>query len=404
MDMSRGGALAAHLAGGVLAAAYPMREVRRAVADCGKSSQRESKLLAETTTFAVIGLAMLMDVSTQEVLNTISAGLAWSGAGSRRRVAGKSAFALARKRLGAGPLRLLWERSARPLARPGDRGCFYRKLRLVAIDGTSLDVADTAANLAHFGKPHSGGASPAAFPQLSLVGLAEVGTHTLFAAATGPCATSELTLAEAILPSLEKGMLCLADRFFPSFDLWKKASATGAHLAWRVRDDRLLPRERELADGSFLSTIYASQKDRAAKRDGIRVRVVEYTVESGKKTGRFRLMTTLLSPDEAPAAELAALYPERWEIEGLFDELKTHLRGGSVVLRSKTPELVEQEVYGLLLAHRAVRELMHRAACEAGEDPDRISFTHTVNIVRRKLAAAPALSPSEGRKVPARHR
>ena len=280
-------------------------------------------------------------------------------------------------------------------------GAFYRDLRLVALDGSTLDVPDTAANRAHFGKP---GASrgEAAFPQLRLVGMIETGTHGFFSVAMGPYADSEHALAKQVLPALQPGMLCLADRLFAGFPLWQQAVETGAVLLWRIRSNLMLPVEETLADGSYLSTFFASAKDRRHRRGGLRVRVIEYQLEGQPET--YRLMTTLLDPAQAPATELAALYPERWELEGAFDELKTHLRGGQVVLRSKTPELIEQEFYGLLLAHRAVRALMLQAARKAALDPDRLSFTHAVRVVRRKLADRPAFSPCAGRGLAGGHR
>jgi hypothetical protein len=178
---------------------------------------------------------------------------------------------------------------------------------------------------------------------------------------------------------------------FASFSLWQQASQTGAQLLWRVRANYRLPVETALPDGSYLSTFYASTADQRRRTDGVRVRVVEYALEDHPKHETYRLMTPLLDHVQAPALELAALYPERREMEGVFDELKTHLRGGQqVVLRSKTPALVEQEIYGLLLAHRAVRTLMCRAAQGAQLDPNRLSFTHRVRVLRRKLARPPA--------------
>jgi IS4 transposase len=190
-------------------------------------------------------------------------------------------------------------------------------------------------------------------------------------------------------------MLCLADRQFFGHALWQTATATGADLLWRVKHNVRLPREAQLADGSYLTTIYPREKDRRHGANGVQVRVVEYRLEriAGAEP-LYRLVTTLLDPAEAPAAELAALDHERWEIEGALDELKTHLRGAQAVLRSKTPELVRQEFWGLLLAHFAVRGLMHEAALRAGEDPDRLSFLHAVRVVRRKLPLFAALPPS----------
>ncbi len=391
MTMGAGGRLAEHLSVGVLGARYSLGEVRAVVAASGKESERVRLLPAEVTTYYVIALGLLMSVSTSEVLRVLREGLAWLGGEDSGRVASKAAIAQARARLGVEPLRLLWERTAEPLAQPGSAGAFHRELRLVALDGTTLDVPDTAANRSHFGKP---GASrgESAFPQLRMVGLLETGSHGFFAFAHGPCKSGEQTLAGRVVPSLKKGMLCLADRNFATYPLWQQASATGADLLWRGRDNLVLPVEESLPDGSYLSTIYPSPKARRHQTDGIRLRVIEYRLDDHPDKPSYRLLTTLLDPEKDPAGSLAALYPERWEIEGAFDELKTHLRGGRVVLRSKTPELTEQELFGLMLAHRAVRALMWQAA--AGRDPDRLSFTHTVRVVRRKLASPrPAFSP-----------
>jgi Transposase DDE domain len=209
-------------------------------------------------------------------------------------------------------------------------------------------------------------------------------------------AEGEATLAQAVLAALRPGMLCLADRQFFGHALWQTASATGADLLWRGKHNLRLPREAMLADGSYLATIYPSDKDRRHRAGGVRVRVVEYRLAGiAGAEPLYRLLTTLLDPAQAPAAELAALYHERWEIEGALTELKTQLRGARVVLRSKTPGLVRQEVWGLLLAHFAVRGLMHEAALKADEDPDRLSFSHAVRVVRRKVPLFAALSPSE---------
>lgn len=188
------------------------------------------------------------------------------------------------------------------------------------------------------------------------------------------------------------GMLCLADRGFFGFAVWALASATGADLVWRVKKNLILPCEERLSDGSYLGSVYASSRDRRRSSGGRRVRVIEYTLEGGAE--RYRLITTILDEQRAPAADLAGLYHERWEIETAFDELKTHLRGRQIVLRSQKPELVEQEFCGLLLAHYAIRGLMHEAAQQAEVDPDRLSFVHSLRVVRRKLPAFAALPPS----------
>ena len=296
---------------------------------------------------------------------------------------------MARARLGAEPLRRMVETSIRPIAHRTTKGAWYRDWRLVSLDGTTLDLADTVANEEAFGRP---GASrgKSAFPQLRMVSLVENGTHVLFATKWGRYRDSEHTLAARAIVHLEAGMLCLADRGFFGYALWKQAASTGADLVWRVKKNAFLPCERRLADGSYLSRIYASAQDRRHDRDGI---VYELEgVEEGEPL--YRLITTVLDDAQAPAEDLAALYHDRWEIENVFDEFKTHLRGRQAVLRSKTPELVEQELYGFLLAHFAIRGLMHEAALKADLDPDRLSFVHTVRVVRRKLPAFAALPPS----------
>lgn len=207
--------------------------------------------------------------------------------------------------------------------------------------------------------------------------------------------TDELTLAEKVIPSLSPGMLCLADRFFPSYKLWGMAAKTKADLLWRTRQNARLDVDEQLPDGSYLSRIYASTSDRRNQRKGIVVRVIDYRLEGVEGAEPlYRLIITILDPQQAPAEELAALYHERWEIETALDELKTHLRGARIVLRSKTPELVRQEFFGLLMAHFAVRGLMHEAALKADEDPDRLSFLHAVRVVQRRMAHYRAIPPS----------
>jgi hypothetical protein len=265
---------------------------------------------------------------------------------------------------------------------------------LLSLDGSCLDLADTPDNEAAFGRPGSRRGSRA-FPQLRFVALVKNGTHVLFGAKPGRYTDSETSLAREALTALRPGFLCLADRQFFGYALWREAATTGADLLWRVKTGLVLPRETGLADGSFLSTLYPTPRHRKRRTGGIRVRVIEYQLEgiAGAEPS-YRLVTTILDPQAAPARELAVLYHERWEIEGSLDELKTHLRGAQVVLRSKTPELVRQEFWGLLLAHFAIRGLMHEAALRADEDPDRLSFLHAVRVVRRKVPHFAALSPS----------
>jgi len=379
---------------GVIARAIPPARVQQVLAETGRASERERDLPAPVMVYYAIALALYMGSSTREVLRCLLEGLRWLWGAEAVKVAGKSGISQARSRLGEAPLRRLSEALVQPIATPATKGAWYRGWRLASLDGSCLDVADTAENRAEFGLP---GASrgESAFPQLRLVALVENGTHVLFGACLGRTAEGETTLAQAVLGALRPGMLCLADRYFFGFALWQQAASTGADLLWRVKGNLRLPREQVLPDGSYLSTIYPSDKDRRHRTGGLPVRVVEYRLEGTPEAEPlYRVVTSILDPQRAPAAELAALYHERWEIEVALAELKTQLRGARVVLRSKTPALVRQEVWGLLLAHFAVRGLMHEAALQADEDPDRLSFSHAVRVIRRKIPHFAALSPS----------
>jgi Insertion element 4 transposase N-terminal/Transposase DDE domain len=385
---------------GVVAKTFPLDKIRAVLATTGKESARQRNLPAHVVTYYVIALALYMQSSYREVLRCLLEGIQWLLEPSAAiDVAGNSGISQARTRLGWEPLRQLHDEVVRPVAVAATKGAWYRNRRLVSLDGSTLDVADEKGNSEAFGRP---GASrgESAYPQIRFVSLVENGTHILFGSRMADYATSENALAKTVLPSLKKGMLCLADRGFFGFEMWKQAAATGADLLWRAKKNILLPREKRLPDGSYLSRIYASEKDRRHQTDGIPVRVIEYRLEGIEGSEPlYRLVTTVLGCEQTPATELAALYHERWEIETALDELKTHLRGKNIVLRSKTPDLVRQEFYGLLMAHFAVRGLMHEAALSADEDPDRLSFLHAVRVVRRKMAAFAAISPSGPEKI-----
>ncbi len=379
---------------GVIAKTFPPETVRAVLVATGTASRRQRDLPAHVVVYYAIALALYMQSSYREVLRCLLEGVQWLlGPSATVKVAGKSGISKARTRVGWQPLQRLHDQLVKPIAVPATKGAWYRRWQLVSLDGSTLEVADEAANAAAFGRPPaSRGAS--AFPQLRFAALVENGTHVLFGARCGPYATGETTLAAEVLRSLRPGLLCLADRLFFGYELWTQAAATGADLLWRIKQNIQLPCEQRLPDGSYLSRVYPSAKDRRHGRRGVVVRVIEYQfVGVPGAEARYRLLTTILDPTAAPAAELAALYHERWEIETALDELKTHLRGARIVLRSKTPDLVKQEFYGLLLAHFAVRGLMHEAALQAGEDPDRLSFLHAVRVIRRKLPRFTALPP-----------
>ncbi len=300
---------------GVVAKTFPLEKIRTLLAATGKESVRQRDLPAHVVVYYVIALALYMQSSYREVLRCLLEGIQWlvePAAGIN--VAGNSGISQARTRLGWEPIRQLHDEVVRPVAVAATKGAWYRTWRLISVDGSTLDVADEKGNNEVFGRP---GASrgESAYPKIRFVSLVENGTHVLFGSRMADYATSEVALAKTVLPSLVKGMLCLADRGFFGFEMWKQAAATGADLLWRVRKNIHLPCEQRLPDGSYLSRIYPSQQDQRRGRNGIVVRVIEYRLEGVEGAEPlYRLATTILDHELAPATELAALYHERWEI------------------------------------------------------------------------------------------
>lgn len=380
---------------GVVAKAFPRKMVDEVLEQTGAASKRQRDLPAHVMVYYVIALALYMQVSYREVLRCLLEGVQWlMGPEAAVKVAGKSGISQARTRLGSEPLRQLHDRIVAPIAGKKTKGAWYGPWRLVSLDGSTMALPDTRDNEAAFGRPGQS-RGRAAYPLLRLVSLVENGTHVLFGTRMDAYRVGEITLAHEVVPQLRRGMLCLADRNFFGFDLWQRARAGGAELVWRAKSNLVLPCLRRLPDGSYLSRIYPSVRDRRRDTNGVPVRVIQYSLEGvADAEPMYRVVTTILDADKAPAHQLAALYHERWEIEGAFDELKTHLRGSGIVLRSKTPDLVRQEFYGLLMAHFAIRGLMHEAALKVDEDPDRLSFIHAVRVIRRKLPHFVALPPS----------
>jgi hypothetical protein len=385
------GRVSDRIALGVLTRAVPPGLVDEVVAGCGRGEQRHRLLPARVVVYFVLAMCLFAGQGYEEVGRLLTQGLDLrDGRDGVWRVPTTAAIGRARLRVGAAPLKALFARVARPVATRQTPGAWYRDWRLVAVDGTTFDVPDTQANAGFFGRPGcSRGTGRAAFPQARVAALAECGTHAIFAAAVGPLAVHETVLAAGLVDRLTAGMLLLADRGFPSYELWQAAAGRGAQLLWRVRANLVLPVMRTLPDGSYLSEIVAAH-DRKRARPAP-VRVIEYTLAASEET--YRLITTILEPGAAPALELAALYHERWEIESALDEIKTHQGGRAIVLRSRHPEGVQQEIYGFLLVHHALRELMCRAAHDGGHDPDRLSFTRTLRIARRHVTDQAALSP-----------
>jgi Insertion element 4 transposase N-terminal/Transposase DDE domain len=396
--------LSDRIAIGVLTATFPPQLVDRVVDATGRRERRQRLLPARVVVYFVLAMCVFSQVGYEEVARLLTHGLAWA----RRwrgawQVPTTGSLTRARARLGAEPLAALFGQTAGPLATPATPGAWYRGWRLVVVDGTTLDVADTPANQQAFGRPQTHRGEQSAYPQVRVVGVAECGTHALLDATMGPLAQGETTLAAGLLGAdgaLGAGMLLLADRLFAGAELWRRAAATGAQLLWRTRSNAVLPVLEAFADGSYLSQITAATDRRHGVAPTV-VRVVEYRLDDPgrpKAKGQvYRLLTTILDPTKAPAGELAALYHERWEVEGLLDELKTHQRGPGVVLRSKTPAMVAQEVWAMLLVHRAIRTLMHQAALDGGNgqalDPDRLSFARSLRVVRRQVTGQAAFSP-----------
>ena len=318
------------------------------------------------------------------------------------RVPTTAAIGRARRRLGPGPLKVLFDRVCRPVAAKETAGAWFRRWLLVAVDGTVFDVPDTEANSVFFSRPGSGRRQQrSAYPQVRVAALVECGTHAVFAAATGPLSVHEQQLIPHLLDRLEPGMLLVADRGITGFGLWRAASGTGADLLWRVRKNIVLPVLEAFDDGSYLSEIVATgDRDR---RDPARVRVIEYTLGREGEGTVYRLITSICDPREASATELASVYHQRWEIENTLDEIKTHQGGHRLVLLSRYPDGVEQEIYGFLLVHHALRDVMHHTAREAGLDPDRLSFTRTLRIARRHVTDQAALSPLTSQPGPEPH-
>ena len=383
---------------GVLTRVFPPGLVDEVIAGAGRTEQRHRSLPARVMAYFSIGMALYSQGSYEDVLAQLTDGLSWvSGWQEEYRPPSKSAIFQARARLGSEPLAALFARVATPLGTDAMPGVWLAGRRLVAVDGCCLDVADTSVNAEFFGRPGVNKGEQAAFPQARVVALAECGTHAIFAAQVGPYTQSEATLTGALLDRLEPGMLVLADRGFFSYALWRKAIGTGADLLWRIRTDPAGPKPqhlRDLEDGSWLAHLRRATPAAARRQEPILVRVIDYRIDDGREnTTGYRLFTTILDPATATAAELAAAYTQRWEIELAFDELKTHQRGPRSVLRSKSPDLALQEIWGHLCCHYAIRSLMTQAAGHAGHDPDRVSFVAALRITRATIAAPGAFPP-----------
>ena len=383
---------------GVLTRVFPPGLVDEVIAQVGRTEQRHRSLPARVMAYFAIGMALYSEGSYEDVLAQLTDGLSWaSGWSETYSPPSKSAIFQARARLGAEPLAALFARVAEPIGEDDMPGVWLAGRRLVALDGTCLDVADTAVNAEYFGRPGVNKGERAAFPQARVVALAECGTHAVFAAEIGTYSESEAVLADPLVGRLVPGMLLIADRGFFSYARWRKAIGTGADLLWRIRTDKSGPKPvhvQDLPDGSWLADLRQTHSAAARAAQPMRVRVIDYSIDDGREnTTSYRLFTTIVDPGEVGATDLAAAYAQRWEIETTFDELKTHQRGPRTVLRSKSPDLALQEIWGHLCCHFAVRSLMAQAATHSGHDPDRISFVAALRITRQTLAHPGAFPP-----------
>lgn len=403
------GVLPSQVSIGVLAAAVPWFAVADAVARCGVKEKRGGGTLpAHVVAYLTMGLCLFAEDSYEEVATRVTGALSAFGTWNASwPVPTASAITQARKRLGPDVIRAVFEQVAAPVGQVETRGVWLRGMRLMAVDGFELDVADTEANAGEFGYGGSG-EKRSAFPKARVVAVAECGTHAFVDAEVAPIGVGEKTVAGPLLERLEQDWLLTADRGFYGFGAWCAAADTGAQLLWRAPTRLRLPLVTALPDGSYLSVLI-DPKIRGARRDALieqagagqdldpvvarLVRIVEYDVPDRDGKELIALICTITDPGRARPDELASAYHQRWEEETGNDQLKTHLRGPGKVLRSRLPDLVYQEIWAYLLVHHAISSLISRAATAADLDPDRISFAKTLNIIRRTATGTAAFPP-----------
>lgn len=394
---------------GTLTRLVPRELVDEVVAAEGRSETRKNKLPARTMVYFVMAMALFYGDSYEEVMRKLVDGLDYMGTWRRDwEVPTPGGLCHARQRLGAKVMRELHGRVAVPCAMRSTKGAWLAGRRLMAVDGFGMEAPDSEDNAEYFG--YAGKKGRSAFPFVQMAALAECGTHAIVAAEIGRDGEGEETLTRRILSSgaVEPGMLIMGDSGLYSYTNFKMVLDAGADALFRVGANVELPLLKWFPDGSYLSYI-ADSKEKARNSYRLRhglakitdlpgyyVRVVDYEVtDRGDGEEIITLVTNIIDPDEIPAAELAAAYHERWEAELVFDELKTHQRGPGTILRSRKPELVEQEIWGLLLTHYGIRHLMREAADQAELDPDRMSFIRALRVVRRQVTGQAAFSPSE---------
>lgn len=397
---------------GVLNQIVTRELVLHVLRETGRQEQRNRLLPARVVIYFVLALSLFSRDPYEEVMRKLVQGLKvmriWKG---DWHVPTTAALSKARIRLGVDPLRVLFERVAIPCAMQSTAGAWLKGHRLMAIDGVEFDIPDTAANADHFGYSGVKKSEKSAFPKIPVMALVECGTHAVVAVETGTQSDSEWSLAGRLVAqaeAFEQGMLVMCDRGLYGYDLISELLATGADVCFRVSAKAVLPMLGWLPDGSYRSYITDRRVKGSHQRrldngslkitdlPGIHVRVVEYEIPNRVGKGEiFTLITSILDEEDMSAVDLAEAYRERWEAELAFDELKTHERGTAMVLRSKSPDMILQELYGFLITHYAVRRLMTQAADQADLDPDRLSFVRSLNIIRRQVVSQAGFSPSD---------
>ena len=391
---AHGGGLMQELSIEAVLATLPRDLVNDVLRKTGTASVRHRLLPAPMVVYLVVLLALYSEASVRENLRLLLEPLRRRSGRDRAVVATGAAITKARKRLGAAPFAALFDAVARPVGTPSLPGCFWRGYRVAGADATTVETQDTEANRRRFGR-HGNQHGAAGYPQLKAVVLLEVGTHAPLACAWGGADAPEGTLFDSLQGKLTKDMLLLADRAYYDFARWQACARKAGALLWRVRNNLALTPLRRFDDGSYLAEIRPSwklvSKGRSGRTERAVVRVIEYkpVFADGTEGEQVRLFTTLVDPGAAPAEELARLYPDRWQLETGFDEWKTHLRGPDRILRSPRPDLVEQELYGFLLAYYTVRATMAEAARRATCAPREMSFVHAVRVLRRRLSFPP---------------
>jgi hypothetical protein len=380
--------------------AIPIEVILDVIAKSQCQSQRQRKLPAHLVVCLVIAFSFWSKAAMRDVLKNLVDGLSeqWTRLSQYWKVPNSASISEARAKLGCQVMRQLFERVVHPLATPETPGAFLGGLRLMAVDGTLLDVPDSKANVRVFGYPGTRSGPPAAFPKVRLVLLIEAGTHLITDALICPYRMGERRRALRLLRSIGSGMLLMWDRGLHSFRMVQTTLTQGGHYLGRVPANVKFEVERVLDDGSYLSWIYPDRKSKKKGATRIPVRVIEYTIETSEPSQpspNYRLITSLLDIQTFPALWLAQQYHQRWQVENTIDEVKTHLLGRKVPIRSLKPREVVQEIYGLLLGHWAVRSLMVQAAQREGISPLRLSFTGTLNVLRRAMAKFQRVSTDE---------